>query len=231
MYCIKCGVKLGESEQSCPLCGTKVFHPDFTSPDGEPMYPQNQKPVPQVSPKGALVIVTTCFLLPLLITLLCDLQINGSVTWSGFVIGALVVSYVWIVLPFWFKKPNQVIFTPSVFTAIGVYLLYINLATGGRWFLSFAFPVVGVVGLIATAVVALIKYVRKGKLYIFGGASIALGLFMPLMEFLLCVTFESIHFVAWSLYPLIVLVLFGGTLIFLAINRNARETMERKFFI
>ena len=231
MYCIKCGVKLADSEQKCPLCGTRVFHPDFSAPQGEPMYPQNRAPVPQVSPKGALVIVTTCFLLPLLITLLCDLQINAAVTWSGFVIGALVVSYVCIVLPLWFRKPNQVIFTPCVFTAIGLYLLYINLATGGRWFLSFAFPVVGVIGLIVTALVTLLKYVRRGRLYIFGGASIALGLFMPLMEFLLCITFEPVRFVAWSFYPLTVLVLFGGMLIFLAISRSAREAMERKFFI
>jgi hypothetical protein len=37
--------------------------------------------------------------------------------------------------------------------------------------------------------------------------------------------------VGWSFYPLIVLVLFGGMLLFLAANGKARETMERKFFI
>jgi hypothetical protein len=35
----------------------------------------------------------------------------------------------------------------------------------------------------------------------------------------------------WSLYPLTALVLLGGMLIFLAICRPARETMERKFFL
>ena len=29
MYCIKCGVELADSERVCPLCGTRVFHPDL----------------------------------------------------------------------------------------------------------------------------------------------------------------------------------------------------------
>ena len=29
MYCIKCGVELADSEKVCPLCGTRVFHPDL----------------------------------------------------------------------------------------------------------------------------------------------------------------------------------------------------------
>ena len=29
MYCIKCGVELADSEKSCPLCQTPVFHPQF----------------------------------------------------------------------------------------------------------------------------------------------------------------------------------------------------------
>ena len=29
MYCIKCGAKLESSEKICPLCETKVYHPDI----------------------------------------------------------------------------------------------------------------------------------------------------------------------------------------------------------
>ena len=35
-------------------------------------------------------------------------------------------------LPLWFRRPNPVIFVPVDFAAIGLYLLYINFATGGR---------------------------------------------------------------------------------------------------
>ena len=161
MYCMKCGVKLADTEKLCPLCGLAVFHPDLSREAGEPLYPQQRAPSYQVSAAGGRIVETAAVLLPLLITLLCDLQI----------------------------------------------------------------------GLIVTAVVALLRYVRRGRLYIFGGAAIGLGAFMPLMEYLIYITFDRPRFTAWSLYPLTALVLLGGTLIFLAICRPARETMERKFFL
>lgn len=229
MYCIKCGVKLSDNQKQCPLCETVVFHPEIM-PSGEALYPA-QQPAPQVKSQAALVIITTLFLLPLLITALCDWQISGAITWSGYVVGALGVSYVCLVLPYWFRRPNPVIFVPCGFAAVGLFLLYISLATGGGWFLSFAFPVTGAVGLIVTAVVALLRYVGKGELYIFGGAFVTLGAFMPVMEFLMNLTFGFPQRLLWSGYPLVALVLLGSMLIFLAICRPARETMERKFFL
>ena len=95
--------------------------------------------------------------------------------------------------------------------------------------MSFAFPVAGGISLIIYSVVALIYLLRKGKLYIIGGARMVLGTFMLLTEFLMGITF-GIIFIGWSIYPLSVLVLFGGFLIFLAINSTAREMMERKLF-
>ena len=35
MFCVKCGVELADSEKVCPLCGTRVFHPDLPCGSGE----------------------------------------------------------------------------------------------------------------------------------------------------------------------------------------------------
>ena len=177
------------------------------------------------------MLVLLFFLLPLAIVLLCDVPVSGGITWSGYVIGALVLLYVVVVLPLWFKKPNPVIFVPIDFAAIAVYLLYINFAVGGKWFLSFAFPVTGFWALTVTTVVTLRRYVRRGRLYVYGGAVMAVGAFFPIMELLLYVTFDEIGFIGWSFCPMTVLLLLGGFLIFLGICRPARELMERKFFI
>lgn len=231
MYCVNCGVKLADSEEQCPLCGTDVFHPAISRPEGTPLYPREHQPELQVSRTGARIITLALFLLPILICLQCDLLISGTVSWSGYVAGSLGVVYVIAVLPSWFRKPNPVIFVPCGFAAVGVFLLYISLVTQGGWFMSFAFPVTGGICLIVTAVVTLLRYVRKGILFILGGAIAALGGFMPLVEFLLVVTFPAIEFHWWSLYPLTALVILGGTLIFLGICKPARETMERKLFV
>ncbi len=231
MYCVKCGVELADSEKQCPLCGTVAFHPQLERPQAEPTYPRGNTAPKKVNPFGALFIVSGLFLLPIAITLLCDLSINGTVSWSGYVIGALLLAYVLLVLPFWFTHPNPVIFVPVGFVAVGLYLLYIDLATGGGWFLSFAFPVTGGLMLIVTAVVTLTRYLRKGRLYIYGGAFVATGAFMLLVEFLLNITFHLHTTFVWAYYPLTVLVLVGVMLLVVAICRPLRESLDRRFFL
>ncbi len=230
MYCISCGVRLADTEKVCPLCQTVVYPPDIAQAPQKKAYPAIS-PRERRDTKALQALLTILWLLPAVLVFLCDWQIHGSVTWSGYVIGALGITYVAVILPLWFRKRNPVIFTPCVFAAIALYLLYINWQTGGSWFLRFAFPVTGGICLIVTAVVTLMRYVPKGSLYIFGGATILLGAFMLLVEFLLNLTFGIPKFIGWSLYPLVVLTLLGCALIYLAISRPARELMERKFFI
>lgn len=231
MYCINCGVKLADTEKKCPLCATEVYHPTLTQSSEEPLFPKGKYPLPPKYPLLLQTIATILFILPLLMVLIADLQQNSRVTWSGFVIGALLVGYVCVVLPVWFRRPNPVIFVPCGFASVLLYLLYIDLATAGGWFITFAFPVVGGIAIIITTVTTLLRYVKKGKLYIYGGAAIGLGGLILISEFLLDITFGISRFYGWSLYPLTTLVLLGGLLLFLAICRSAREVMERKFFI
>ena len=230
MYCVKCGVELADTEKKCPLCLTRVYHPELYQPEAQPLYPAGAAPKAGRHSKGLAVFLTVVFALALLFSALCDVQLSGDVSWSGFVAGGLVTGYVFLALPCWFRKPNPVIFVPCGFAAAILYLGYINWATGGDWFLSFAFPVAGGVGLLMTALVTLLRYVPKGKLFITGGTFVALGGFMLLLEYLLHLTFPSQRFAGWSVYPLVALLLLGGFLIFLGICRPARESMERKFF-
>lgn len=230
MYCVRCGVELADTESRCPLCGTVVYHPELQQKEGERLYPEKDRPQRGRS-RWLPIVLSAVTLLAMLIVLLCNLQISGAVTWSGFVLGALILGYVIAVLPTWFSKPNPVIFVPCGFAATALYLLYISVITEGRWFLCFALPVTGGIGLIVTAVVTLLRYVKKGKLYIFGAASILLGIFVMVVEWLIHTVFYGGGMIGWSLYPLVVLAVLGGLLIFLAICRPARESMERKFFL
>ena len=229
MYCVNCGAKLGSGEKICPLCDTKVYHPDINIDEDVRLYPSGR--MPEVKRRsnafnGALIII---FLIPAIVSFIADFQFDGQIRWSDYVFGALILSYITFALPLWFEKPNPVVFTPCVFASVAVYLLYINFSLGGNWFLSFAFPVSAGLGIIATAVVALLYYLKKGKLYIWGGAFVTIGTFVMLIEYFMAVTFNT-GFMGWSLYPFVVLGLLGGLLLYLAINKSAREIMERKLF-
>lgn len=229
MYCVNCGVKLADTEKKCPLCNTVVYHPDIKQKDAPPLYPPDKMPKASKSPKSLNGVLLILFFIPMLISFVSDWQSDGSLSWFGFVAGGLILGYIAFILPLWFRKPNPVIFVSCNFVAITLYLLYIDLATDGGWFLSFAFPVTfGFCSIICT-IVTLLYYLRKGKLYIWGGAFIAVGAFMPLIEWLLDITF-GFNFIGWSIYPMIACVLLGAVMIYLAINRTAREFVERRLF-
>lgn len=231
MYCVKCGVQLADGEKKCPLCETVVYHPDFSVDEDCSSFPKNRNPGDRKNHSiWPVAVLSAAFIVPLITVFMCDLHVNGGITWAGYVMGALLLTYVIMVLPLWFKNPNPVVFVPISFAATGGYVLYIDLVLKGGWFLSFAFPVVTMLGVYMTAVVALVKYLKRGKLFVFGGLFAVLGLSTLPMEFLANYTFDVARFAGWFVYPMTPLVLLGAFLIFLGIYRPARDTMTRLFY-
>ena len=228
MYCVNCGIKLANTEEKCPLCST--LPGSYVREALEPgLYPKDHYPEKSVK-KGALNgVILFLFIVPLLLIYFIDEHTNGVISWFWYAAGAVGLTYVVVALPLWFRRPNPVIFVPCDFAAAALYLLLIEYLTGGSWFLPFALPITAGIGVIVTAVVTLMRYVRRGALYIFGGAFIALGAHTVATELLLCATF-GIEFIFWSVYPMIVLGALGGLLIYLAIDADARERMERRLF-
>ena len=232
MYCIKCGVELADSEDKCPLCGTRVYHPDIERPKADPFFPDNPPELHYtVTRSGGLFILTSLFLLGLLMPFICDLSMNGMVTWSGIVMSAIGLTYVIMVLPFWFKNPSPVIFVPIDFAVCGLFLMYLNYCTQGKWFLTFALPTVGIACLISTAVVTLCKCLRRGYLFIFGGATILTGFGTLLTEWLLNVTFGLHNRLVWSIYPFAACMLIGILLLIIAVSPKLRSSLQKKFFV
>ncbi len=229
MYCINCGAHLADSEKACPLCQTVVYHPELKREEATPLFPPDRMPSGKSSKKvlyGALIIL---LLIPLVICFLVDYNTDGRLSWFGYVAGASFVAYVTFALPIWFKKHSPAIFIPADFAAATLYLLHIEAAVDGRWFLPLALPLLIGTCLYTTALWCLLYYIKRGRLYILGGASIALGALMLPLELLVESSF-GIPFFGWSFYPLAVLSLFGGLLLYFAINASAREAMERRLF-
>ena len=229
MYCIKCGAKLEDTEKACPLCNTIVYHPDIQVENKQSLYPS--KSMPKSSSGRAFVCgaVIILFLIPLIVTFFSDFYVDRKIDWFGTVAGGILLAYIIFALPMWFKNANPVIFIPCDFVACALYLLYLNSSLSGGWFLTFALPVTLGLAVIVCTLVTLLRYLRKGKLYVIGGVVIALGVYILMIEYLMGITF-NVEFSGWSFYPLISLFLIGGLLIYLAMNSVARAKIEKKLF-
>ena len=229
MYCVKCGVELADSESKCPLCHTPISYPGYVAKEEEKPYPRFEKPE-TVNPRGIYFILSFAFVIAAVISFVADLNMGNGITWSGYVLGGIGLFYVLFILPAWFNKYNPAIFIPVDFAAIGLYLFYINLATDGRWFNTFALPVTGIITLIVSSITILCYYLKRGYLYIFGGALIGAGAFCPAIETLSIITFNQTPML-WSIYPLIALFLIGMMLIVIGIVKPFRESLCRIFAI
>jgi hypothetical protein len=178
-----------------------------------------------------MFVITMIFLVPLILPILLELGWHSEVSWSGYASGGALIFYTAFVMPYWFKRPNPVIFVPVTFALTIGLLLFICLETGGNWFMSFAFPVAGSLGIIITAATAVLNYVKKGCLYTIGGMLISLGLWTVLLEYDIRTTFGVRTPFYWSVAPLTVLSVVGIMLIVIAIVRPFRESLKKIFMI
>lgn len=232
MYCANCGVKLADGQKLCPVCNTRAYHPDLPRSDASPSYPNKEFQSEEYNRRGLLFVISILWFIPFALPVIFELSWHATVTWSGLVAGGVLLAYILVVLPLWFKHAPPIIFVASDFAAILLYLLYIDIQNhGGRWFLRFAFPVTGVFALICCAVVTLCFYIRRGYLYIFGGASIALGAWTVLIEFLIWVTFGVVSPVFWSACSFASLFVIGMLLIVIAMVKPLKESLKKKFFL
>ena len=229
MYCVKCGVKLQDQVTECPLCGTPVWNPDGNDREGVSSYPDKMPRKDPKSRKPVLILITVLSGVVIAVETLICLIIYGRFNWSGYVTGGMLLAYLMLVLPFWFKHPKPEVFLPVNHVAAAALAYYVCLKTGGHWFFTFALPLIAGSCLFTVVSFCLFKYVRRRRLIILSGISLALGGFMILIEFLVSVTFDTEMFV-WCWFPFAGLAAIGVFFLLAGIIRPLRQALEKIFF-
>ena len=227
MYCVKCGVRLQDGAAECPLCHTAVRSPEDAA--AEPSYPDSLPAhYSESDTPGAVAMTVLCAIAAAVVLVIC-FRLYGALRWGGYAVGGILLFYIIAILPRWFRRPRAEVFVPSDHAAAALYVLFICLRTGGRWFLSFALPLIVISCLLSTALICLLKYVRRGRLFIVGGFFLALGGFSMLIELFEHITFGTPMFL-WSLYSLAGFGAVGLFLLIAGMIRPLRDALEKRFF-
>ena len=100
MFCIKCGVELTDGQAVCPVCNTKVWHPDFPVNEEGVTYPRKEFQSEEFNRKGLMFVLTIIFALPIVVSLLLEITMQNNVSWSGYVAGGVLLGYITFILPF-----------------------------------------------------------------------------------------------------------------------------------
>ena len=227
MYCVRCGVRLQDGAESCPLCETPVWNPEQSRK--EHSYPDHYPSTQKESGLPFAVSLTVICVMAITVILIVCLRLYGELRWGGYVLGGIALFYIVAVLPRWFRRPPIEVFIPVDHAAAALYVLFICLHTGGHWFMSFAFPVILAGCLLLTATACLLKHVRGARLIILGGFLLGLGGFTVLVEFFEHLTFGTPMFL-WSLYSLAGFAVAGGFLLLSGLIPSMRASLEKRFF-
>ena len=229
MYCVYCGVKLQDGAGECPLCHTPVAVPTAPWMAEKPLY-SDRLPAEEKSARPLVVwIITTVMIAASLGCLIFCLRTMKEAAWSGYVLMCAGLIWVTLLFPLLFRRFRPMIFLPIDFICLAAFLLYICVKNGENWFLSFAFPVTGIAGVLTMLGVALFRYIRQGRLRLLGLLLVLIGASFMLIEFFQHITFGTPMFV-WSLYCVCVFGALGLFLFIATLIPTLHAHLRKTFF-
>jgi hypothetical protein len=144
-YCVNCGVELEKTEKSCPLCGVEVINPAQPYDDKAVRpYPKRLDPInARINRQFIAAVVSICLAFPAVLCLAIDLSLNGSLSWSLYVTGALILVWTAAVPVYLYRRPTLTRLFLPVLTALILYLLLIaSMQKDSSWFYTLALPIV-----------------------------------------------------------------------------------------
>ena len=233
-YCVNCGVELDRSEKACPLCGVAVLNPRQPYDDQAPRpYPKRLDPIyARINRRFTAAVLSIILAFPGVFCLAINFILDGVLTWSLYVAGALALVWVFLVPYFLYSKPTVIkIFLPGV-PAISLYLLLIAKLQGNHsWFLTLAMPMVIVTcGLIFLNIVL----INAGKISGFAipaAILVSAGLLTTGIELIINFDLTGRLQLGWSLFVLIPTVAIAAFFLAAARRQSIREEIRKRLHL
>lgn len=231
-YCVHCGVKLGEGEESCPLCGIKSIDPLAQRKDSEVKAYPVHTPEQEIKRSVRYITALTALMLlfPALLCVLIDLTVNHALTWSRYAFLALILLFAAIVIPFLFKKHRVYVSTVTTIVMLNIYLYFVEKFNGASdgWYVSIVLPLM----LYALAVLLLImEGYRREKLNKLTGIAVffmgaAIGLIIT--EIMVSLRYMGSVSLLWSPIAAVPCVFISLLFFFINHDRRIREEFRRR---
>ncbi len=230
-YCVHCGVKLEDSEKRCPLCQTPVYDP------AQPQRPAAPKPYPVRMPEQELkrskrfllTLASLMLLAPAGLCLIIDLLVTGSVTWSGYASGALVMLFLPAAVALCVPRYQIYFGIGTAFLALNVYLFLVERLSGsGPWFFPIVLPSLALGTGIVTLMTVLWRLGWLNKLTLVAAAFAGCALESLLIEWLHAMAIQKTGGFVWSPFVTAPCLFIALSLVFINSNRSVREEVRRR---
>lgn len=178
MYCSKCGKKLPDGTTLCPDCDPVVVEKNVDPP----VHNRYAFKAPGNGAKSYAALFTALLVFPASICIAIDLSFHKYDYWFGYVVGALIVTWVVAVLPVLKITPTPVTIL-IIFGSIVGYVFFLAGKTGHmEWLSKFMLPMFIVTAAFIAIDVGLIGGQKIKGLHIFSLLSLESALYLICME-------------------------------------------------
>ena len=232
-YCVECGVQLAQELEKCPLCHTPVINPN--QPRGEraePVYPdQIEVAIGQIDRGYARQLSVIITMVPIIIVLLLDL-LDGGRMWSPYVIGAMVMLWCFLVVPFVFRLRRPYLYVTLDVLALCGYLALIAYMSGNfSWYLSIALPLLVLIGVSILLTLLILRRVEMVKLHRAALLLLLLAGILMVLEVIIDRSLWDAVMLSWSHYAATPLVVIAPMAFLLERNKVMKEEIRKRLFL
>ncbi|HHU01533.1 MAG TPA: hypothetical protein GXZ91_00140 [Christensenellaceae bacterium] len=231
-YCVHCGVET--DEKSCPLCATPIIDPNAKEDDDN----ERRFPYPdtidelyrKVDMKYARRLALIVLAVPVLVVLIVNLLSTGIISWSLYVIGALICLYTWFLVPVFyrFKRPYAYLFIG--FSSLILYLYVIaRMNDGGGWYLGLALPIIIVCFIVIQLILLAVRRLEWQPLERAAAVTSLIAISLIAIDWI-CDAFTGQVFLNWSIYALLPLMALAGVFLLLERKKELKEEIRKRLF-
>ncbi len=232
-YCVHCGVEMAPSEKSCPLCQTLVQDPacPWTPPESMP-YPERVEEVfKHIDLRYGRSLAVLVLLIPALVVLAVNLLSSGSITWSLYVIGALVCVYCWFLVPLFYRFRRPYAYIAIDFITLALYLLLIARMTGGKaWYMGIVLPVLAAMVILVQLVILAIRRLEWQPLERAAVVCLLVAGFLVAID-AIADLYTGQVFLNWSVYAGLPLLVLAGVFLVLEKKRGLKDAIKKRLFV
>jgi len=227
-YCVNCGVELSDNEKKCPLCMTEVINPKKPyAPTEKRNYPNTPVFGYKSGYRGLLAPLALLMLIPVVICITANILTSGEITWSGYIVISILLSWLYIFPPLAAKKARPLLYLSLDIIGAAVFLYYVNLFSGGDWFFGIALPLTVTVGVIVFLLTVLFIRVpmlmlNRAAVTLFSAAVLA-----GCIEYVLDLRYVGHAEPDWSVYVIITLCILSLCCLLLSRNKKLKERARR----
>lgn len=229
-YCVNCGVELDPSATACPLCNTRVYHPeqpvrtDLVTP-----YPTAKGTVETAGAKEFTILMSIILLTTSLVCVLLNLFSIPFGHWSFYVVG--ICAMLWVFLVPLFFPGKTAIYVNLLLDSCSI-LLFLGMVSclhpNHQWFLRIALPIVLLTTMLLEILCFFIFYLKCSMIMKAIVSVTSAAILCIAVELLIDLFFNQSIFLRWSAIVLTCCVVIDAILFTIYLREGLRSEVRKR---